>query len=356
MPVTTAGRKGLWTNIRAALGDDGAKLQQEQDALLRLKEQIEHLASTYPDREWLLDAHLSVMEGIGQLQAMINDAGGYGDATEDEKAMKATLFPEERAFAERARANLNDAVGALTFIRSERAGAARDATETALEEVDTILAQDEDDGEQMSLAAIFTRKDDGRDYQAEIEAARAELEGMWTEAAAMVELVRDQPGSEWGRETALNTLLEISMRLQKLTVAFPVSDFNANPIAEGRELLSEIAGFGEWIEQAYETIESGGAPLLQSRRGAVARKALDTEVLGRLDAIASSLSADDLTEAELRAMQAELLGYYTSGSASSAEIEIILDLMLQVERALETASAGDGRTLHARLAVLERAA
>jgi hypothetical protein len=45
------------------------------------------------------------------------------------------------------------------------------------------------------------------------------------------------------------------------------------PIPEGRELLSEIAGFQVWIDEQYAAIQSGNTPMLMSNLVALERAA-----------------------------------------------------------------------------------
>jgi hypothetical protein len=135
-------------------------------------------------------------------------------------------------------------------------------------------------------AAPRATKDDGRDYQAEIEAARERLQGL-VEAATVLCAYAIQQEEGWDPQDILSGLMDISSDLMDLAMSVPVSDFDANPIPEGRELMNEIAAVQVWVGEQYGSIESGARPTLHSRGtppSSAVRKSAEIAALERLAA------------------------------------------------------------------------
>jgi hypothetical protein len=123
---------------------------------------------------------------------------------------------------------------------------------------------------EIAVLERVSRKDDGRDYQAEIEAAGLEKDRLWDLAQDVVDSAFE---SEESRREALEELVDIDRQLSSLMLSFPVSDFDAQPIPEGRQLFDEITALRVWLEEQHAAISAGSTLTLHSLLTVLARAA-----------------------------------------------------------------------------------
>jgi hypothetical protein len=156
-----------------------------------------------------------------------------------------------------------DALGSQGTASDRRSWEGKDLGEATEEEADAILQQ-----LRMSGGAPAGRKQspDGRDYQAEIAAAAAELDALWDEAESYYETPIT---SEALREYLKEQLMDVSRRVGELYFKIPVSDYEARPIPDGQELSSAVFALQAKIEEWYAAISSASLWGLHARLAAL---------------------------------------------------------------------------------------